>query len=129
MAKTLLGLGASFAPVWDSFGDPGLMQPLHHRASSSDWQRGWQAIVRGVGATPLMRPWLYLLLAIVAIVLARRDAMLRALAIVGLTYEVSLFVLAPLTDYRYSHLLVTTTTLVLVALAVARRWAARAAHD
>jgi hypothetical protein len=122
MAKALLGLGASFSPVYDSFGDPDLMAPLHHRASTSDWERGWQAFVRVIGKTPLFQPWLYLLLAIAAIVLARRKPLLHALAISGLAYELTLFVLAPLSDYRYSHLLVTLTCTVLAALAVARKW-------
>jgi hypothetical protein len=122
LATALLGLGSNFSPVYDSFGDPDLMAPLHHRASTSDWQRGWQAIVRAVDKTPLCRPWLYLVLAIVAIVLARRRPIVRALAISGLVYELAMFVLAPLSDYRYSHLLVTLTCTALAAVGLARKW-------
>jgi hypothetical protein len=122
VAKALLGLGGSFSAVYDSFGDPDLMSPLHHRASTSDWERSWQMIVRAVDKTPLCRPWLYLIAAIAAIVLARRKPLLRALAISGIAYELTLFVLAPLSDYRYSHLLVTMTCTALAALAVLRTW-------
>ena len=33
-------------PVFDSFGDPEMIFPLHHRATPSDWQIGMRAIVR-----------------------------------------------------------------------------------
>ena len=75
------------------------------------WQRGWNAIVHLFAKTPLFRPVLYLVLAIVALVLARRQRLLRNLVISGLVYELALFILAPTNDYRLSHWLVVTSVI------------------
>ncbi len=124
MFRTLVGLQGKWSPVYDDFGDVDLLAPLHHRATASDWQYGMQMFVRGVAKTPLFRPWLYLLLALVAIWLARKNVILRSLVISGLVLEATMFVFAPAAEYRYSHWLVTTTTIVLAALLVARRFPA-----
>jgi hypothetical protein len=125
MIRAMLGISGSAEPVYDSFGNFDLMAPLHHRATASDWERGMRIIVRGVAKTPLFRGWLYVVLAIAAIVLARRRRVLRALAISGLVYEITMFVFAPMPDFRYSHWLITATCAALAGLAVARKWAAR----
>jgi hypothetical protein len=125
MTRNLLGIRGNWQPVHDDFGNVDLLAPLHHRATASDWQLSAQSFVRAVGNTPLFRPWLYLLLAIAAIVLARRRPLLRNLAISGLVYELTMFVLAPTPDYRYSHWLVAATCAVLAGLAVHRRAAWR----
>ncbi len=109
------------ARVYDSFGGFELLKPLHHRASPSDYEVGMQHVVRLVAKTPLFMPWLYLALAIAALVLAWRRPIVRAIAASGLVYELSMFVLAPTGDYRYSHWLVSATCIAIVALAVARR--------
>ncbi len=123
--RSLLGIhGGRWSPVYDEFGDPDLLAPLHHRATASDWQYGMQLFVRALARTPLFRPYLYLALALIALWLARKRALLRSLAISGLVLEVTMFVFAPANDYRYSHWLVTTTCAVLAAIAVARKWPA-----
>jgi len=129
MFKHLLGDMPGWMPVYDEFGDPALLAPLHHRALPSDLQDAWNGVVHLFARTPLFKPWLYLLLAIVALVLARRQRLLRNLAISGLVFELAMFFLAPGAEYRNSHWLVTTTTLALVAFAVARKpeWRAPAA--
>jgi hypothetical protein len=128
MTKALLGIPTTWSPVFDEFGDRDLLAPLHHRASVSDWQSGMQQIVRGAAATPLFRPWLYVILAIAAVVLARKRRVLRALAASGLIYELALIVCTPVADFRYSHWLVTAACAACAALAVARkaRWAREA---
>ncbi len=122
----LLGISGKWNPVYDDFGDVALLAPLHHRAIPSDLQLGWQAVVRGVAETPLFRPYLYLVLALALLYLARKQRVLRLVAVSGLVYELTLMFLAPGPDYRYSHWLVTSATAVaialLVALLVARRW-------
>ncbi len=120
LAKGLLGLTNVWDPVFDSLGDWDLLAELHHRATSSDWEDNMRAIVHGFAATPLFRPWLYMVLAIAAIVLARRRAIPRALAISGLAWELAMFVFAPGTDYRFSHWLVVATCASLAWLVAAR---------
>jgi hypothetical protein len=70
--------------------------------------------------TPLFRPWMYLVLALVLLPLARRQRDVLALLLSGLGLEASLFVLAPTPDYRYSHWMVVCTCIAVVML-VARR--------
>ena len=125
MTRALLEITGAGPQIVDDFGDFDLLAPLHHRASSSDWQRDWQVVVRWTA--PLFRPWIWLVLAIVAIVLARRRPLLRVFAISGVVYEVVMCFLAPAGEYRYSHWLVTTACITLAALAVARKWARPAA--
>ena len=125
MTRALLEITGAGPQIVDEFGDFDLLAPLHHRASSSDWQRDWQAIVRWTA--PIFRPWIWLLLGIAAIVLGRRQPLLRLLAISGVLYELVMCFLAPAGEYRYSHWLVATTSIALAALAVARKWARPAA--
>jgi hypothetical protein len=126
MFRQLLGKMKHWEPVYAGFGDPELLAPLHHRAIASDWQDGWNAVVHVMARTPLFKPWLYLLLAIVAIVLARRQRLLRNLAISGLVYELAQLGFAPTPDYRFSHWLVTTATIALVAHLLSRKGAVQA---
>ena len=120
VAKGLLGLTNVWEPVYDTLGDWDLLADLHHRATSSDWEDNMRAIVRAFATTPLFRPWLYVLLAIAAIVLARRRPIPRALAISALAWELAMFVFAPGTDYRFSHWLVVATCASLAWLVAAR---------
>lgn len=79
----------------------------------------------------LYRPWVWLILNVVAVIVAAlfssRRAALIALGSSGLCYELALFFIAPSADYRYSHWLVLSTWAVLAALAwefAARRFGA-----
>ncbi|MDQ3365636.1 MAG: hypothetical protein M3680_09420 [Myxococcota bacterium] len=125
MTRQLLGLSGRWAPVYDDFASPDLLASISHRATASDWQTGMRAIVRATARTPLFRPWLYVLLALALWFLTRPWPVVRALVVSGLSYELALFVLAPRPEYRYSHWLVTTTCLALVAFVVDRRGAWR----
>ncbi|MCW5808338.1 MAG: hypothetical protein KIT31_38670 [Deltaproteobacteria bacterium] len=72
---------------------------------------------------PIFAPWMYALLALVAIALALATGNCRdviAYAASGLAVEATLVFLASTTDYRYSHWLVVATALSL-AILVARR--------
>jgi len=126
VARGLLATSGRWNPVFDSLGDFDLLAPLHHRATTSDWQDHMRVIVRGFAATPLFRPWIYFVLAIAAIVLARRKPLPRAFAISALAWELTMFVVAPGVDYRLSHWLVTATCLAVAMLAVARKASWRA---
>jgi hypothetical protein len=126
MARAVLAIRGKWRPVFDDLGSHDLLAPLHHRATTSDWQYGMQHVVRAVAATPLFRPWLYLVLAIAAIVLARKQPLLRALAISGLVFQVAVLFFATSTEYRHSHWMVTATCVALAAIAVSRREAWRA---
>lgn len=122
MTRAIIGLGKSFIPIYDEFGDNELMTPLHHRATPSDWQVGWKAIVRAT--VPIFRPLIWIVLAIAAVVLVRRRVELRALVASGLVYMLTMVFFAPAVDYRYAHWLVTTTTIglaALIALRIGRR--------
>lgn len=120
MTRGLLGISGAWAPVYQAFGDHALMGSLHHRARPSDWQRGVRWVMSAVGKTPLFRPWLYLLLVLPALFLARRWQVIRALAASGLVYELMAMVFAPAPEYRYSHWLITTTSLAYATILVGR---------
>jgi hypothetical protein len=77
--------------------------------------------------TPVFTPWLYALLALVMLPLARGQRDVLALLLGGLVFESTLVLLAPSSDYRYSHWLVITTCLGAVVL-TARRYRAAAAY-
>lgn len=126
MTKTLIGVSGRADPVYDDFGDPDLLAPLHHRAIPSAWQHASRAIVRGVTRSPVSLPILYLVLAIAVIVLARGVPIVRTLAVSGLVYELTWFFLAPAADYRYSHWLIVTATIGAITLLVRRRYASPA---
>lgn len=70
--------------------------------------------------TPLFRPWLYALLALLLAPFAWRQRDVLALLASGLLMELSLLPLAATPDYRYSHWLVVCTCLA-TAMLIARR--------
>ena len=91
---------------------------------------GYSRFQDGVGSgysafteTFLFRPYFYLALALVVLVLGRRQRDVLALLGSGLLVESSLFLIGPSADYRYSHWLVVTTCISLV-LVVVRRYQA-----
>ena len=126
MTRAILGIGSGVV-LYDDFGDPALMAPLHHRATASDWQYGMQRFVRLVAKTPVFRPWLYLALAIPALLLSRRKRVLQALLASGLIYELMLLVFAAAPEHRYSHWLVATVCIALAAAGTERIVRPRAA--
>lgn len=75
--------------------------------------------------TPLFRPWIYLVLAMILLAFTRGQRDVFALLLSGIGLEAGLLLLAPTPDYRYSHWLVISTVLSVVIL-VTRR--ARRSH-
>lgn len=71
--------------------------------------------------TPLLVPWVYLVLSLALLPLAWRQRELLALLLSGLVMESSLLFLAHSTDYRYSHWMVIATILAAIFLGVRRR--------
>jgi hypothetical protein len=96
----------------------GLPAKTHH--AQEKWSDVYEAIWR---RTPLFRQWIYLVLALVLIVVARRDKAIVALLASGLVAEASLFFLAPSPDYRYSHWLIVVACVSLTLLIYRRVWA------
>jgi hypothetical protein len=72
--------------------------------------------------TPIYRPWIYLVVAIVLLPLGRRHRDVVALLTSGGAIMGTLLLAAPSPDYRYSHWLTVCTTIAIVLL-VARRFA------
>jgi hypothetical protein len=72
--------------------------------------------------TPLFRPWIYVVVALILLPLAIRMRQLDVVALLlsGLALEASLFPLAPTPDYRYSHWLVVCTMMAVVMLTARR---------
>lgn len=70
--------------------------------------------------TPLFVPWIYAVIAVILVALARRQHDVLALLASGIAWEASLFVTATGPDYRNSFWLVATTCLSAVVLAVRR---------
>jgi hypothetical protein len=77
--------------------------------------------------TPVFTPWLYALLALVMLPLARGQRDVFALLLGGLVFESTLVLLAPSSDYRYSHWLVICTCISVIVL-TARRYRTAAAY-
>ncbi|HEX4454610.1 MAG TPA: hypothetical protein VH143_27305 [Kofleriaceae bacterium] len=70
--------------------------------------------------TPLFRPYIYFVLALLLLPFARKHRDIAALLLSGIVMELSLLPLAVTPDYRYSHWLVITTCIA-VCMLVARR--------
>jgi hypothetical protein len=79
-----------------------------------------QAVVKIALGTPLFRPWLYVVLSLILLPLARKHRDVLAILLSGLGLEASLFFLAPTPDFRYSHWMVVCCCTAVVML-VARR--------
>ncbi len=119
--------GPTFDPAWqEHLASP----PLHLDASSGLLQRTLAKAVAWLGKTPLFRPFIYLALALVVLVVAivRRRHDVLPIVLSGIAYELTLFPFAPSADYRYSHWMITSAVLAAVLLFVrAKRDAASGA--
>ena len=115
MTRALLGFTPKWQPIFDSHGDPQLLAPVHHRARASTWQRGMRAVVRAVGATPLMRPWFYLFALGGLLWLVRSRKLAVAILVGALLQQLAvMLVFAPAAEYRQSLWLVTATWLIAI---------------
>jgi hypothetical protein len=97
---------------------------LAHAGVSNDYsslQHGIDELYKAVSRTPLFRPYLYFVLALVLVWLARKQSDVVALLASGLLLEGSLFLIGPSNDYRYSHWLVVSSLLGLVFVIARRR--------
>jgi hypothetical protein len=89
-----------------------------HWASWQDWAQ--RRVYNVAKKTPLFRPWMYLVLALILLGFCRGHRDVLVLLLSGIGLESSLFLLAPTPDYRYSHWLVTTTLMAVIMLVVRR---------
>ncbi len=123
--EVILGMnGAPLrAPVWNVFlEDPRQADGTSHDAS-------WSLLQAKVGHflywlsedTPVFRPCVYALLALVVLVLFCRERLVFALLASGLLYELSFFPVGAEPDYRYSHWMITSTCLATVIVFIRRR--------
>jgi hypothetical protein len=71
--------------------------------------------------TPLFRPWIYVAIALLLLVLLCRTALPFALFLSGLLYELSFFPVGVEPEFRYSHWMVTSIVIGTVVLFV-QRW-------
>ena len=70
--------------------------------------------------TPLFRPWVYAVIAILLLITCCRDRVTLALFLSGLCYELSYFPVAAEPDFRYSHWMITTVVIGGVILFIKR---------
>jgi hypothetical protein len=111
-----LGLRHANTPVWDE-----------SLAKHARIQALWIGALESVESSSLFRPYLYFLVAIALLFMSSRVT--GALLASGLACELSLFVAAPSSDYRYSHWMIVCTTIACVAIFCARLTAARRARS
>jgi hypothetical protein len=93
-------------------GIPTAISPVHSNVD---------AMWTSASHTPLFRPYLWLAVALILLALAGRYPLALALLLSGIGIELSLFFLAPATDYRYSHWMICATLLAAIVLFVERR--------
>ena len=81
---------------------------------------------RGLGSggdaeTPIYRPWIYAVIALLLLPLVVRDRLTAALITSGLLYELSFFPVGADPDYRYSHWMIASCVTAFVILFVQRQ--------
>jgi hypothetical protein len=105
---------------------PKIMGDIGLATNASRLQTFWQRKINDLSkATPLFRPWIYLLISLILLPLCRRHRDVFALLVSGIVFELTLFPLAPTPDYRYSHWMVVCTYLAIIMLTARRAAAAR----
>jgi len=112
-----LGLGASPPPggvVHHYFTLDEQRTNLRFDATRSIVQRGLGGAFDALARTPLYRPILYLVLALVVLARPRWRRGAGVLLASGLLYELGLLVAAPSPDYRYSHWMITCAVVAAV---------------
>ena len=91
-----------------------------HDASPGAIQDALRDALTWTSRTGLFQVWAYVLLSLLLLPFCIRDRALFALVASGLTGEAVLFIVAPVTDFRYSFPVVVTTVIALFAL-IAKR--------
>jgi hypothetical protein len=108
--------------IWAGFTDaPWSEATLSHRAKHSEAQTKWIGLLVKLGPTWLFRPWLYFVVCIAFLILARRDRVPFAILASGMLYELAMFPITPAATFRYSHWLIVCTIIGGVMLFVLRR--------
>lgn|GEM_PF-751207 len=95
-------------------------QSIEHTATSSKLQEKLRQLMWWLGSTRLFQAYIYFFLAIALLAFCFRDRESFGLLMSGLVGESALFIVAPITDWRYSFWLVVSTCVAL-ALLIARR--------
>ncbi len=107
--------------VWAGFTNADWGEDLvKHRANHSMVQQAWIDALVWFGPSNLMRARLWFVLALVLLPLAWRQRVPFVLLASGVLYQLGLFLVAPATDYRYSHWMVLATILATVMLVATR---------
>ena len=108
--------------VWDGFVEaPEQMAFIKHQASHSSIQGAWVKLLYKFNTALWVRPWAYMLIALALLPLARRNRPALVLLLSGLFNELSLYIVAPSIDYRYSHWMITATVLAGI-IVFTERW-------
>jgi hypothetical protein len=121
-------LGFSIYPpqggVWDGFTETAA-QPamINHVATHSRVQREWLDLMPELHETLLFEVWFYGVLALAFVPLCLRHRLSFALLTSGIGLELSLFVVAPSRDFRYSHWFIVARVATAV-MVFAVRWRA-----
>jgi hypothetical protein len=128
VTRELLRDNGAAVPWRGTFREP---QPERERLGlATSWPRYQVSLTHAMQRlernSPLFTPWLFLVVAIAVAPFALRMRDFGALVASGILYEGTLVVFASSLDYRYSHWLITATTIAVVGV-VARRVRARGA--
>jgi hypothetical protein len=95
----------------------GMVDRLGIPQTTFAYQEQWSRFYRWLSVeTPLFRPWLYIVVAILLLPLCRRNRDIAAVLASGLVVEASLFFIAPSADYRYSHWTIASTCIASILL-------------
>jgi hypothetical protein len=111
------------APVWNLFlEDQAQLEWVDHDGNWSSMQE-WlgHRLYWLAGETPLFRPIVYAIVALLLLVLCSRDRVTFSLLTSGLLYELSFFPVTAEPDIRYSHWMFTTVAISAVILFIQRR--------
>lgn len=93
---------------------------LDHNAGYSTAQEYLSRAFYALAETPIFRPWVYAVLALVLLAVFVRDRLTAGLMTSGLLYQLSYFPVGADPDFRYSHWMITAVTLATVLLVLKR---------
>lgn len=119
----VLGVNTKRPLYADPIQDPNTAKAIGHLASHSKLQSALLAPMRWLAKTPVLKPYLYLLLALIVLLLAafRRHRLVIALVASGIVYELTVMFTALTVQRRESHWMMAATVLA-IGLVIARRF-------
>ena len=124
VTQEVLGLGRSDARSAIARRDYRWPDYVHELGLGTGWSKLQRKLTRFyrflVRETPVFSVWMYLVIAIALLPLARRHRDVLVLLLSGLGLEATLLVLAASSDYRYSHWLVICAVVAAIILGVRR---------